>query len=223
VKLWGAHDGRLMHVIAGNLTCSEFSPDSIYFVTGDETGSLKFWGRMIKKNSEEAPQRAKVTVSNREWKKEKTDEIPYPGLNMKSAQPAQFAPDLAGQAEQAFDGRLPDDAIEVETKEVFVNDQYEIRQVNARQTVPPQAKSVWDEVAMPEITTEPEAQMMDEPVQHKEHYEIIDEQNEEPDEEKQKQIEERIRNGECYICGKPIGVIAKLAGSKLCYKHSLNF
>lgn len=47
VKLWSAQDGRLVHVIAGNLTCAEFSHDGGVLVTGDETGSLKFWGRMV--------------------------------------------------------------------------------------------------------------------------------------------------------------------------------
>jgi len=47
VKLWNTYDGRLMHVIAGNLTCAEFSQDGATLVTGDETGSLKFWGRMV--------------------------------------------------------------------------------------------------------------------------------------------------------------------------------
>jgi WD40 repeat protein len=47
VKLWNTYDGKLMHVIAGNLTCAEFSPDGALLVTGDETGSLKFWGRMV--------------------------------------------------------------------------------------------------------------------------------------------------------------------------------
>jgi len=47
VKLWNTYDGKLMHVIAGNLTCAEFSQDGATLVTGDETGSLKFWGRMV--------------------------------------------------------------------------------------------------------------------------------------------------------------------------------
>jgi WD40 repeat protein len=47
VKLWSVNDGKLMHVIAGNLTCSAFSPDGSMLVTGDETGSLRFWGRMV--------------------------------------------------------------------------------------------------------------------------------------------------------------------------------
>jgi len=47
VKLWNTYDGKLMHVIAGNLTCAEFSQDGATLVTGDEAGSLKFWGRMV--------------------------------------------------------------------------------------------------------------------------------------------------------------------------------
>ncbi|MGH7494694.1 MAG: hypothetical protein ACREOO_20170 [bacterium] len=47
VKLWNVRDGKLMHVIAGNLTCSAFNPDGTTLVTGDETGSLRFWGRMV--------------------------------------------------------------------------------------------------------------------------------------------------------------------------------
>ncbi len=47
VKLWNVQDGKLMHVIAGNLTCSAFNPDGTALVTGDETGSLRFWGRMV--------------------------------------------------------------------------------------------------------------------------------------------------------------------------------
>ncbi len=47
VKLWNVRDGKLMHVIAGNLTCSAFNPDGTSLVTGDETGSLRFWGRLV--------------------------------------------------------------------------------------------------------------------------------------------------------------------------------
>jgi WD40 repeat protein len=47
VKLWNVADGKLMHVIAGNLTCSAFNHDGTALVTGDETGSLRFWGRMV--------------------------------------------------------------------------------------------------------------------------------------------------------------------------------
>lgn len=47
IKLWNVHDGKLAHVIAGDLTTSAFSPDGTILVTGDETGSLRFWGRMI--------------------------------------------------------------------------------------------------------------------------------------------------------------------------------
>lgn len=47
VKLWNVADGKLMHVIAGNLTCSSFNHDGTALVTGDETGSLRFWGRMV--------------------------------------------------------------------------------------------------------------------------------------------------------------------------------
>ncbi|MFQ5629361.1 MAG: hypothetical protein ACE5I1_11420, partial [bacterium] len=46
--------------------------------------------------------------------------------------------------------------------------------------------------------------------------------NDEDDDDKQKIIDERIKDGKCYVCGKPIGVIAKLAGIKLCYKHSIS-
>ncbi len=47
VKLWNVADGKLLHVIAGNLTCSAFNNDGTALVTGDETGSLRFWGRMV--------------------------------------------------------------------------------------------------------------------------------------------------------------------------------
>lgn len=47
VKLWNVTDGKLMHVIAGNLTCCAFNHDGTALVTGDETGSLRFWGRMV--------------------------------------------------------------------------------------------------------------------------------------------------------------------------------
>ncbi|MDZ7290174.1 MAG: WD40 repeat domain-containing protein [candidate division KSB1 bacterium] len=47
VKLWNVQDGKLMHVIAGTITCAEFSPDGAILVTGDESGTLKFWERMV--------------------------------------------------------------------------------------------------------------------------------------------------------------------------------
>lgn len=66
VKLWNVRDGKLIHVIAGNLTCSAFNPDGTTLVTGDETGSLRFWGRMVMTRAtheqQQSKQHAQTTV-----------------------------------------------------------------------------------------------------------------------------------------------------------------
>lgn len=62
VKIWNVRDGKLMHVIAGNLTCSAFNPSGTALVTGDETGSLRFWGRLVitREAYEQQQQKAQV-------------------------------------------------------------------------------------------------------------------------------------------------------------------
>lgn len=202
VKLWSVQEGKLMHVIAGSLTCSEFSPDGTYFVTGDESGSLKFWGRTIKRQHEKEPIRAPISAE-KIWK----TGAPLNGqTQMPSATPAS----------------TPEETREIDTAEV------------ARPTVHPQPGPVVEADAAPgqgkveavaakaaEATkpqkTEAAAAS---PQTQAEEIEIVVEPEDTNGYDEQKIIEERMQKGLCYICGKPIGVIARLAGIKLCYKHS---
>lgn len=232
MKLWSVHDGRLMHVIAGNLTCSEFSPDGTYFVTGDETGSLKFWGRMIKKNIEEDQEKTKISTSEKEWKKLEINNVHKPEPVKK---PIVIKEDINEVAVSQYK-QLSHSEIEVEMDEVEANDYHATTQTETLEEPVLQSKKVWEQEPNLEIVEEPETDFVEEPetdlkdqtIQDEQQDTKIDEEQngeiseEEVGEDRQKIIDERIKQGKCYVCGKPVGVIAKLAGIKLCYKHSLS-
>lgn len=77
VKLWNVVDGKLMHVIAGNLTCCAFNHDGTALVTGDETGSLRFWGRMVmtREAYQAMQERAAVTTHGGQQQEALTHEV----------------------------------------------------------------------------------------------------------------------------------------------------
>jgi WD40 repeat protein len=227
MKLWSVHDGRLIHVIAGNLTCSEFSPDGTYYVTGDETGSLKFWGRMIKKNADNDQQKVKISISERIWTKHETNNVHKPEPAIK---PTIIKADINEDAIAQYQ-QLSDSKIDVATDKFEANGDHEAGQNETYDVPETLGKNIWEQVPIPEIAEKPETDLKDDTIQneyqlHEENEEnneaFNEEQNEENSSDRQQIIEERIRQGKCYVCGKPVGVIAKLAGIKLCYKHSLS-
>ena len=228
MKLWSVHDGRLMHVIAGNLTCNAFSPDGTYFVTGDETGSLKFWGRMIKKNGHSEQENGFDTAPSREWVNAETTSSPQSEASANpSTETTMFTEDLIRQYKDSADTDT-NTTVEQEESEVY----HEVIEDGTGHEPVAEIPPMWEHVAAPKQEVEVETYVAEEPSHDEPEAEeetktdfeeiILEHDDELNGTDRQQVFEQRIREGKCYVCGKPVGVIAKLAGIKLCYKHSLS-
>ncbi len=193
VKLWNIHNGQLMHVIAGNLTCIGFSPDGTLLVTGDETGSLKFWGRMIKPHRNGRGSTIPPIQALIDWKKRVRVITPGYRSTKREARPG-----MSGGS----GGTVPPP-----------------REGHAGPSARPQARARQQVHEMPPAAERPPRRQQ----QTRPAFTAPSAQEPDDYEEKQRLIEERIRNGECYVCGRKLGMIAKLAGIKLCHKHYFHF
>jgi len=197
VKLWNVQNGKLMHVIAGNLTCNEFSRDGASFVTGDETGSLRFWGRMITNKVNRTPL---------------SPETAAPSIKLKTPEKKSEKRNRPDEKRSTGNTLPPENILFPKTK--IENDSPVAHKAAST--------NIWDHVPMPEMKVdesdviaamepEPEPQPRPKPrpsSQHKSEY-----------------VPRRERSGHekraegCEVCGRGIGTIARLAGVRVCYKH----
>ncbi|MGH7457012.1 MAG: hypothetical protein ACRENG_37025, partial [bacterium] len=208
VKLWNVQDGKLVHVIAGNLTCAEFSPDGATLVTGDETGSLKFWGRMIvTREAFEVSQKRKSMPGGATPAGRTAGPRPAPAGAASSLPHRAPAPNVPGAASPAKpNGPMrPNPAAHPKAE-------------GPRQRIEPLQQPAGTRAgAQPQTATKT--------VQEKfgtstnidgNPYEL---ELERLLEKQKRQAEKLEKMGRCLECGKKLGVFAKMWGLKFCKEH----
>jgi hypothetical protein len=229
VKLWNTYDGRLMHVIAGNLTCAEFSQDGATLVTGDETGSLKFWGRMvITRSAFEASQRrqtkpfqsapssrpAQARPANAAFNFAKPSGGASPASrvtpgNGTSATPNSRKPGLHEQKAERPNVAKP---APNNSASNFARPETKVRQPeNVLHT--PTAGAQYHRAAEPAVKNTPDDAntAMDGNPYELDLERLLQKQR--------RQAEKMEKMGRCLECGKKLGFFAKLWGLKFCKEH----
>jgi WD40 repeat protein len=214
VKLWNVQDGKLVHVIAGNLTCAEFSHDGATLVTGDETGSLKFWGRMVvTREAFEASQKRKAMPHGAAATPPGRTAAPRPapaGVNSSFAPPRGAAPAMPGGIGSARPN------VQARPNNAAVHPKAD----GPRQRVEPMPPR---ESGTPRASAQPQAATKT--VQEKtgtstnldgNPYEL---ELERLLEKQKRQAEKMEKMGRCLECGKKLGVFAKVWGLKFCKEH----
>ncbi len=208
VKLWNVQDGKLVHVIAGNLTCAEFSPDGATLITGDETGSLKFWGRMVvTREAFEASQKRKSMPGGTTPAGRAASPRPAPaGAASPSAHRAP-APNVPGAASPAKPNgpTRPNPAVHPKAE-------------GPRQrTEPLQQPAGTRASAQPQTATKTVQQKFGTSTNIDGNpYEL---ELERLLEKQKRQAEKLEKMGRCLECGKKLGVFAKMWGLKFCKEH----
>jgi WD40 repeat protein len=219
VKLWNTYDGKLMHVIAGNLTCAEFSQDGATLVTGDETGSLKFWGRMVitraafeARNRRQGPAASAPTrpASARFVHSTSRDAAPSSARGAPGSGPATTN---SGRPRIHEQKSAPPGARPAERN--FQNKEEILRK--RPDSAPPQAsrrsEAHYQQAAQPTVKVgrnDAGAALDGNPYEH-ELERLLQKQ--------QRQAEKMEKMGRCLECGKKLGFFAKLWGLKFCKDH----
>jgi WD40 repeat protein len=202
VKMWSVQNGKLMHVIAGNLTCSAFSPDGTILVTGDEAGSLKFWGRMV------TPRETYEQANKRKARIERTH-----------AQELKQEPVNQARVHQVKTMRQPRNGESFHPAPVrraqAIHHEDHRRGMESPKQPSGQQAGVYAEFEQRKNGTalEPELEASAKTRDMKpEPSPILTDQ--------QSQFAIRIRTGRCLECGRKLGFFAKLRGIKYCREHS---
>lgn len=236
VKLWSTSNGRLLHVIAGSVSCNTFSPDGSFFVTGDETGSLKFWGRAIKKQKDGFEPEIRSSVMDDDWTPPASQAtgaddggaggagVPLPEsavggyepaprperpIQTESHEPVRESGPRRSTATEFHDLVEPAEPAEIESQEELLRRELELLEQQPVHQI--DADDLSDFV---EVLPDPGNGTIDDEPENGIDADAIGRTPEE-----QAIIDERIRNQKCYICGDDIGVIARLAGIRVCNKH----
>ena len=213
LKLWNTHNGKLANIIAGNLTSSAFSPNGTILVTGDATGSLKIWGRMVTARSEFENM---VELSDKEVVEVTDSQL-----------------DLNGYREDTLENGHQSVLLETTTEPNEAPPSYYTLPSNdktERQTevlVNRQSENELD------YTQEEQEITSDRPIQTenilKNLYTDVNKMDsgkanteDEQDDWKKSQldrIDRRIKSKRCQVCGKNLNFITKLMGKKSCHRH----
>lgn len=229
VKLWNTYDGRLMHVIAGNLTCAEFSQDGATLVTGDETGSLKFWGRMvITRSAFEASQK-------RQTKPFQSAPSSRPGQTRPGHAPFNSARPTGGASPASPTSTGNGTSAAPGHRKPGPQDQRAERP-NIAKTTPTKAGSDFErpdtKVRQPENvlhtptsgaqyhrTTEPDVKNTPDDANTAMDGNPYELELERLLQKQRRQAEKMEKMGRCLECGKKLGFFAKLWGLKFCREH----
>lgn len=233
VKLWNVHDGKLMHVIAGNLTCSAFSPDGSMLVTGDETGSLRFWGRMVTTRSayeaSKAREAAAATPSpqSRRYEPRQTD------LNMRAeleerkradmlrqARPREMPPQQQQPQTPRFVEERPREAYNYRSPEPEPNDQRVRDDKPARQAHDQQDAEQLRRRLERSAENDPRWEKVSRQASDQKEVLLHEEELRMWREQQQKELVLRAKTGSCLQCGRKLGFLARISGVKFCRKHA---
>ena len=204
VKLWNVQDGKLMHVIAGNLTCSAFSPDGSLLVTGDETGGLKFWGRMVTtKEAYEASKRreaASTAAHDQAWK---SDRLRQAQASQRAEEEQRRRAEMLKQEKlrEAEAIRQPQEAPRRRSERLESEQERWMAYKSAEPEAPRREKSNPPSVDPKEVLL------------HEEELRLWREQQ-------QRQLVKRAKSGSCLECGRKLGLFARISGVKFCRKHA---
>jgi len=226
VKLWNTYDGKLMHVIAGNLTCAEFSPDGALLVTGDETGSLKFWGRMVVTRKAFEASRKRHTAPPSPTPSARPAIRPQASARIVQSNPAHGAPSRASSANPRYREQPVEQSGFVKpgtngtashgarpAERILPHDNpFRPQTVSAPQPSS-QARAKHQAAAQPAVKTvqDEAAVAMDNNPYDLELERLLQKQ--------QRQAEKMEKMGRCLECGKKLGFFAKAWGLKFCKKH----
>ncbi len=234
VKLWNVHDGKLMHVIAGNLTCNAFSPDGAMLVTGDETGSLRFWGRMVTTRSayeaskaREASASAPSSQQPRRYEPRQTDlnrraeleerkraemlrqerlrETPPQPQQQPQPQTPRFVEE---RPRESYAPRQPE-------PEPRVRDERPVRQAHGEQDAE-QLRRRLERSA----ENDPRWERVNRPAPDNKEVLLHEEELRMWREQQQQELVKRAKTGSCLQCGRKLGFLARISGVKFCRKHA---
>jgi len=231
VKLWNVQDGRLVHMIAGNLTCAEFSHDGATLVTGDETGSLKFWGRMVIARAAFEARHKRPAASKMAPAPVRSNGVPRPTPPM----PGNFASGSSRETMTTGNGANPN----FSQSRVYEQRATPVTHVK---TSPGGARTAEKNFSnreetlnrRPESTPPQGALRVEAPYErlsqtlvHNEQDEVRERVDGNPYEaeldrllqKQQRQAEKLEKMGRCLECGKKLGFFAKIWGLKFCKKH----
>lgn len=230
VKLWNVHDGKLMHVIAGNLTCAEFSHDGATLVTGDETGSLKFWGRMVvtraafeasKKRQSAPPAAAPARPVGTRGGPPASSPVPPRGtppagttaaMNFSDSRIHEQQPERPAFSRPAPNRTTPPAARPVEkpvqNHDELLNRRSEPMQAKASPHAEPLSSA---SPAFVKAESHEAEQRLDGNPYELELERLLKKQ--------QRQAEKMAKMGRCLECGKKLGIFAKMWGLKFCKEH----
>jgi hypothetical protein len=206
VKLWNVQDGKLVHVIAGNLTCAEFSLDGATLVTGDETGSLKFWGRMVvTREAYEARQKRKTMPGGTAPAGRAATPRPAPASATSPSSQRAPSPTMPGGTGTARPN-----------SQVRPNAASHPKLDGPRQRIEPLQQPTAARVnAQPQTS----ARIVQEKTGNSFDGNPYELELERLLEKQKRQAEKMEKMGRCLECGKKLGVFAKLWGLKFCKEH----
>jgi hypothetical protein len=216
-----------MHVIAGNLTCAEFSQDGATLVTGDETGSLKFWGRMvITRSAFEAGQR-RQTKPFQPAASPKQAQAKFVNASYNSGKPGvsrgtpshgtAAAPDYRRSGPHEPKSERGNFAKPASSHSAgnFARPEPKVRQPEniSRPQTQPHGGAQYQRAAEPTVkhSVDDVKPAMDGNPYELELERLLQKQ--------QRQAEKMEKMGRCLECGKQLGFFAKIWGLKFCKKH----
>jgi hypothetical protein len=238
VKLWSVNDGKLMHVIAGNLTCSAFSPDGSMLVTGDETGSLRFWGRMVTTRSAYEESKARETAAAEAKQSPRHRYEPRQGdtsirTDLEERRRAEI---LRQQQErqretQAYSPRFTEQKphetpiptprfTEQKPRETNDSPRYAVQEQRLREEheAAEQLRRRLERSA--ERENDPRWEKVDRQTPEPKEVLLHEEELRMWREQQQRQLVNRAKSGSCLECGRKLGLLARISGVKFCRKHA---
>ncbi len=226
VKLWNVQDGKLMHVIAGSITCSAFSPDGSMLVTGDETGGLKFWGRIVTtREAFEANRRREAAAAESQSQSWKSERLRQTQASLRAEEEARARREslqrerLRGQedARTAQERRTADDFYETHEGPADATDLGAPHARPRRRSDPSPEEMRWRSTEVEKearkVRTNSNANESGEGLLHENELRLWREQQ-------QRQLVKRAKAGCCLECGRKLGLFARISGVKFCRKHT---
>jgi len=241
VKLWNVNDGKLMHVIAGNLTCNAFSPDGAILVTGDETGSLRFWGRMVTTRSAYEASKAREASASapspqpRRYEPRQTDSAFRAELEERRRAEALRYQERQREAppQQPAQSQTPRFAQErpYEHREAhaYRPPEQEPREAQSYRSPEPPEQRVRDDKQEAEqlrrrlersAENDPRWERVNRPAPDNKEVLLHEEELRMWREQQQKELVKRAKTGSCLQCGRKLGFLARISGVKFCRKHA---